>query len=86
MTIALVLDGEAGTHHRDVSAAALEHSIDKLDADVSVEVVQTTDLSSRNLGEFSGLLIGPGSPYADAEAVMDWIRDARELGVPLVGT
>ena len=86
MTIALILDGEPGAYHRDVSVAALQHVIDGAASDTTVEVVQSGDLRARNSDEFSGVFVGPGSPYADASAVIDWIRDAREGGVPLVGT
>jgi len=34
----------------------------------------------------AGILVAPGSPYRDMEAVLDVIRFARERGVPLVGT
>jgi CTP synthase (UTP-ammonia lyase) len=35
---------------------------------------------------FDGLLISPGSPYADMEGALTAIRFARERGMPLVGT
>ena len=38
------------------------------------------------LDEYSGLLIGPGSPYNNMEGALAAIRWARERGVPLVGT
>jgi CTP synthase (UTP-ammonia lyase) len=38
------------------------------------------------IARLQGLVIAPASPYRDMEAVIDVIRDARERGVPLVGT
>jgi CTP synthase (UTP-ammonia lyase) len=32
------------------------------------------------------LVVGPGSPYRDAEAVLNVIASARARGVPLLGT
>jgi CTP synthase (UTP-ammonia lyase) len=51
-------------------------------------VVRTDTLRDRPdvATAYTGLVIGPGSPYRDAEAVLDAIRSARERGVPLVGT
>ena len=34
----------------------------------------------------SAVVVGPGSPYANPDAVHAVIRTARERGVPLVGT
>lgn len=86
LRIALIVDGRVGAYHRDVSHAALDHSVATVGENATVEVVPTSDLRERDISRFAGLLVGPGSPYDDGEAVIDWISDARERGVPLVGT
>ena len=85
-TIALVVDGLPGTPARDPSESALQHSIATNEVEASIDVVATDELRDGDPTEFSGLLVGPGSPYANAQAVLDWIREARERGIPLVGT
>lgn len=41
--------------------------------------------TAATLAPFTGLLIAPGSPYADMEGALAAIRYAREQGVPLLG-
>jgi CTP synthase (UTP-ammonia lyase) len=74
-------------YHR-ATLAALEHAAESLGLDAKVEVVRTDTLRDRPdpNADYAGLVIGPGSPYRDVEAVLDAIRSARERGVPLVGT
>lgn len=53
------------------------------------EWVPTTALQEdapERLSRFCGLLIAPGSPYADMEGALRAIRHARVSGVPLTGT
>lgn len=84
--VALLVDGAPGAVHRDVTLAGLEHAIVSQGAAIQVEVVPTGSLSDRLITDFAGVFVGPGSPYDDPETVIDWIREARERGVPLVGT
>ena len=56
--------------------------------DVRVEVVRNDDpsLDAERLRAFDGVLIGPGPGWpAQAGAMMDVIRDADRLGVPVFG-
>ncbi|HEU0194642.1 MAG TPA: hypothetical protein VFQ71_10615 [Gaiellales bacterium] len=47
----------------------------------------TTEVGNGNgLGDFDGLLIAPGSPYADMDGALAAIRFGRRSGMPLVGT
>ena len=43
-------------------------------------------VAEETLGDFDGLWISPGSPYASMDGALAAIRFARERGVPLVGT
>ena len=54
----------------------------------SLEWIGTDAVASRrsDVARARGLVIAPGSPYRDMDAVVDVIRAAREKGVPLVGT
>lgn len=59
------------------------------DFGVAFEWVPTDGLGAdveAKLQRFSGLLIAPGSPYADMEGALAAIRHARVAGVPLLGT
>jgi hypothetical protein len=61
---------------------ALGHAVGRDGRDVSVDVVRTDSIG--RLGH--GVMIGPGSPYRDPDAVETVIERARRLGIPLVGT
>jgi CTP synthase (UTP-ammonia lyase) len=43
------------------------------------------DPASR-LAEYAGIFVAPASPYRDMDGALGAVRDARERGVPLVGT
>jgi CTP synthase (UTP-ammonia lyase) len=85
-TVALLIDAPAGRANRDLTEAALAHSAAAAGIDVVVEGLHTATLGALDMADFDGVLVGPGSPYEDPAAVIDWIRTARERGVPLVGT
>lgn len=60
------------------------HTEDALRAyDVEVVWVPTDALPGPDA---DGVFIGPGSPFADMDAVLACIRRARDEGVPFVGT
>lgn len=52
------------------------------------EWIGTDEARSRrdDVAGLQGVFVAPASPYRDADAVVDVVRDARERGVPLVGT
>lgn len=85
-TIALLIDSAPGGDNRDRTEAAIAHAASATGMDVEVECLHTSTLGDRRLEVFDGVFVGPGSPYQDPEAVIDWIRTARQRGIPLVGT
>lgn len=71
---------EANATHR-ATTAELEA------AGATATWVPTTEVGDgARLGGFDGLLIAPGSPYADMDGALAAIRFARRSGMPLVGT
>jgi CTP synthase (UTP-ammonia lyase) len=84
--IALLIDSPPGHANRDRSDAAIGHAAAAIEGDVELVPVHTSTLADRRLDDYQGVFVGPGSPYQDPGTVIDWIRDARECGVPLVGT
>ena len=81
-TITVLMDLPPEQAYHRATVAALEHAADVLDVAVDVRVATTDAIGP--LGD--GVVIGPGSPYRDPMAVESVIRQARERGVPLVGT
>ncbi len=83
--IAVLVDGEAGSQPRQITVDALQASVDSVAPENVVEVCNTGTLRDRSIEDFGGLLVAPGSPYDDPDAVEDWIQSARESGLPLLG-
>ena len=81
-TITVLMDLPPEQAYHRATVAALGHAADALGVAVDVRVVTTDAIGA--LGH--GVVIGPGSPYRDPMAVESVIRQARERGVPLVGT
>jgi len=77
-------DPQKSTHV--ATEAALAHAREHLHADVQAQWIRTDALDAGVAERFSGFLIAPGSPYADAEKTLAVIRFAREHGVPCLGT
>ena len=67
---------------------AIRHGADRLATPVEVRVVPTDAIGDVDgvCTAGSAVVVGPGSPYRDQEAVHEVVRAARERGVPLVGT
>lgn len=84
-TIAVLVDGEAGSQPRQITVDALQASVDAVAPQLKIEVCNTGTLRDRSIDDYAGLLAAPGSPYDDPEAAEDWIRTARERGLPLLG-
>lgn len=84
--VALLIDAPPDASHRVASEASLAHAMHAAGVAINVEVLPTSTLASRDIADFQGVFVGPGSPYDEPEAVLDWIREARERGIPLVGT
>jgi CTP synthase (UTP-ammonia lyase) len=86
LTIAVLMDLPPERPYHRATLAALSHAA-SVGCAVRTIVVPTDAIGGRPadaLGE--AVVVGPGSPYRDAEAVLDLIGSARERGVPLVGT
>ena len=82
VTIALVGDRQpAHPSHRELDAVR-----GQLGDDVGAEWVATDRDRVRDLSEFDGVWLVPGSPYADDAAAYEAVRWARENDVPFLGT
>jgi CTP synthase (UTP-ammonia lyase) len=72
------------------SHASLPHILASFDDDelqpLDVCWLASVDVASTDLGDFDGIWVVPGSPYADTDGVLMAIRFARERGVPILGT
>ena len=87
--IALVGDyNESRVAHRAIPIA-LELAVNDLRADVTFEWLPSRELQSAaeaRLNPYAALWCVPGSPYENAEGVIDAIRFARLRGRPFLGT
>jgi CTP synthase (UTP-ammonia lyase) len=82
VTIALVGDRQpAHASHRELDAVR-----GQLGEGVAAEWIATDSDRVRDLREFDGIWLVPGSPYADDSAAYEAVRWARENDVPFVGT
>jgi CTP synthase (UTP-ammonia lyase) len=76
--------------HRDHAAtlAALNHASEYAAIPIEIRVITTDRIDDADLVARPGsaVVVGPGSPYRDPDAVHAVVRGARERGVPLVGT
>jgi CTP synthase (UTP-ammonia lyase) len=86
--ICVVIDLPVRHAYHVATLSALEHAAGAVGArDFQVRVVASDALADGAIVDASAaVVIGPGSPYRDPEAVLGVIRSARERGVPLVGT
>lgn len=66
--------------------AACTHSAMALREHVAPKWISTADLTVDRLRDFSALWIAPGSPYRSLSNTLAAIRDARERGIPCLGT
>jgi CTP synthase (UTP-ammonia lyase) len=73
-----------GNRNADVSShRSIEKFIPYLNADVDWVSSETV---TKAIGEYDGIWVIPGSPYADKHAVLLAIGLAREAGIPYLGT
>ena len=73
--------GGYGPHTMD----ALRHAADASGVDARIAWVETAELRG-SVPEAAGVVVGPGGPYDDMEAVLALIRRARTEGIPFLGT
>src|SRR5439155_11040585 len=83
-------DFDSGSRSHAATNDAVAHSAADLGVSVQPEWIGTAELAGaggqKRLADFSGMWIGPGSPYASMEGALSAIRIARERGIPLLGT
>ena len=86
LTVAVLMDLPPDRRYHQATIAALAHA-SAVTSDIRTIVVQTNSIGGRAadaLGD--AVVVGPGSPYLDQDAVHGVIACARERGIPLVGT
>ena len=88
MVVTVLIDQPPYQRYHAATLAALDHAADHLAISTQVRVVPTDTIGGpgRVTAHGSAVLVGPGSPYRDPEAVHAVVRLARERGIPLVGT
>jgi CTP synthase (UTP-ammonia lyase) len=89
-SVAIIADFNSASKSHLATNDALAHSASALALNVHPTWVATSDLPdtdiAKRLAGFSGLWIGPGSPYAGMDGALAAIRFARERQIPLLGT
>jgi CTP synthase (UTP-ammonia lyase) len=86
LNIAVLIDLPETQPYFVATLAALQHAADAAGIETQHVVVRTDRLDNQTIHGCAGVVVGPGSPYREPEAVHDAIRAAREQGIPLVGT
>jgi CTP synthase (UTP-ammonia lyase) len=84
--IALIGEHDPANPTHVATDAALQHSRDRLGVDLSSAWVGTASLTDALFDHCAGIIIAPGSPYADLAKTLAAIRFAREHDVPCLGT
>jgi CTP synthase (UTP-ammonia lyase) len=86
LEIAVLIDLPEAHPYFLATLAALDHAAAASALDVRQLVIRTDGLEDRAVCRAAAVVVGPGSPYRDPDAVHSAIRTAREQGIPLVGT
>lgn len=88
--IAIIADFDGSNSSHVATNQAIKHSSEALGSNVEVGWIDTEKLAGTDaavvLRDFSGLWLGPASPYRSAEGALAAIRLARESKIPLLGT
>ena len=85
--ISVLIDLAPDRQYHAATMAALKHASERHSADVQVRAVATDTIDHRLVADpGAAVVVGPGSPYRNAEGVLEVVRSARERGIPLVGT
>ena len=86
-SILVLMDLPPTQRYAVATLAAIDHAARRLGLDVDVRVLSTDTLGDQTeVLSSSAIVVGPGSPYRDPEAILTSIRLARERDIPLVGT
>jgi len=88
VAVTVLIDSPAEHRYHLATLAALGHASDQRGIPIEVHIVPTDTIRdpSRIATAGSVVVIGPGTPYRDPEAAHAVVREARERGIPLVGT
>lgn len=89
MRIVVIGDHDPANPTHRATTAALGHSASVAgEGDAAVAWLRTDAVGdpAASLAEADGVLVAPGSPYADMEGAVRAIEHARTGGVPLLGT
>jgi CTP synthase (UTP-ammonia lyase) len=79
-TIALLGDDRGHRSHQELNA------LRPMLGELGVETVWVPSDSAFDIGEYDGVWLVPGSPYADDAAVLRALTVVRERGIPFVGS
>jgi CTP synthase (UTP-ammonia lyase) len=89
-SLAIVADFDSKSKSHRATVEAIAHSSAALGARVEPQWIGTSELAQpenlKSLSRYSGIWIGPGSPYVSMDGALSAIRMAREGGIPLLGT
>lgn len=88
MTKSIALLGEytpTSPSHASTNAA-IEHSQNLLDVDMTAKWVSTEEIDQKLFERYSGIWVAPGSPYKSMGKTLWAIRYARENEIPCFGT
>jgi CTP synthase (UTP-ammonia lyase) len=86
LEVAVLIDLPETQPYFVATLAALEHAAVASSIDIRPTVIRTDRLDEQALRGVAAVVVGPGSPYREPDAVYGAIRTAREHGIPLVGT
>jgi len=84
--IAIIADFDPTNETHVMTTKAIEHANSYLNANIGFDWVFTEDISQNLLNNYTGFLIGPGSPYKNMANAVKTIRFARENKIPILGT
>ena len=85
LRVALLIDLPPTQAYHMATLAAVEHAAGGLGIEATACVLRTPTIPAE-LSDYAAVIVGPGSPYDEPEAVHQAIATARERGIPLVGT
>lgn len=88
VVVTVLIDLPPDQRYHTATLAALRHASEHAAAPIDIRVVPTDRIGDIDFLAIPGsaVVVGPGSPYRDPEAVYAVVQAARERGVPLVGT